>query len=289
MSKSNWISHLKNTLPIAAGTAVYAFGLHYFIIPNELMEGGLTGVAVLLKYLLDIPTSVTTLVANIPLFLIGWRVLGAASMMYTILGTLLLSGWLWVMEVAVVTGSLEPFKTDDVLLATLYAGVTIGAGLGLVFRFGGTTGGADILARVLHKWRRGWSIGQIILCVDVLVIGSSLLFLPREKVLYTLVAVFIASRVIDFVTEGAYQAKAFLVVTTRPDAIAERITKELDRSATMIPARGAYSRDDKQIVYCVVNRHEVRQLKTIVKSADPHAFLIISDVHDVIGEGFKPY
>ncbi|RKN72472.1 YitT family protein [Paenibacillus ginsengarvi] len=284
---SRGLQALKLWIPIAIGTAIYAFGLHYFVLPNELMEGGLTGISLLLHYSLDLPISVTTLVLNIPLFILGWKTIGRSAMLYTVLGAVALSFFLWVMEIAIERGWIVPFRTEqDFFLSTLYAGLTLGIGLGIVFRFGGTTGGTDIIASLLSK-TRGWSIGQVILAVDVLVIGTSLLYIPKEKVMYTLVAVFVASRTIDFITEGAYSAKAFTIMSSDGKIIAETITRELERGVTLFPAKGAYSQTSKNVVYCVVSRQETRRLKTIVKRIDPNAFIVISDVHDVLGEGFK--
>ncbi|WNQ09261.1 YitT family protein [Paenibacillus aurantius] len=277
----------RQILPIMLGTAIYAFGLHYFVISNELMEGGVTGVALLLNYAFGMPPSLTNLILNVPLFLIGLKIFGKRPMFYTLLGILSLSFFLWVMEVLIRKEWVVPFRAPhDYFLATLYAGVTLGAGLGLVFRFGGTTGGADIVARLGSKWF-GWSMGQVILALDVIVIGTSLIYIPKEKVLYTLVAVFIASKVIDFITEGSYAAKAFTIISDHGQEIADRISVELDRGITMFPAKGAYSKAPKDVVYCVVYRDEVRRLKGVVQSVDPRAFMIITDVHDVLGEGFR--
>jgi len=272
---------------LAAGAALYAFGLQYFILPNQLMEGGLTGVSVLLNYALGLPVSLTTIAINIPLFLIGWRRLGRESMVLTIGGTVLLSLFLWIAEQAVLRGWIVPFTTEhDFILVVLYAGLTLGTGLGLVFRAGGTTGGTDIIARMLYRGR-GISMGQVILMLDVVILGSSLLFIPKEKVLYTLVSVFIASKMIDFIQEGAYAAKAFTVICEQPGKLADNITRELDRGVTLMPAVGAYSGSDKTVLYCVVSRFEIRKLKSLVRLHDKRAFIVINDVHDVLGEGFR--
>ncbi|MEF3308212.1 YitT family protein [Paenibacillus sp. GYB004] len=278
---------LRSWLPITLGTAIYAFGLHYFIIPNELMEGGLTGIALLFNYSLDFPVSVTTLVLNAPLFFLGWKTIGKTAMIHTVFGTLMLAFFLRLMEIAIHRNWVVPFQADnDFFLATLYAGVTLGSGLGIVFRFGGTTGGTDIVARLLNK-TKGWSMGQIILVIDVLVIGSSLLYIPKEKVLYTLVAVFVASKTIDFITEGSYAAIAFTIMSDKGEELAQVITREMDRGVTLFLAKGAYSQADKKVVYSVVSRQETRKLRMIVKEVDPRAFIIMSDVHDVLGEGFR--
>lgn len=278
---------LQHIFPIMLGTAIYAFGLHYFVISNELMEGGVTGIAVLLNYAGGFAPSWTSLLLNIPLFFLGWRTLSKQQMVLTVLGATSLSFFLWVMELFISKGWIVPFHTkEDYFLATLYAGVTLGLGLGIVFRFGGTTGGADIIARLGNKLK-GWSMGQIILTLDALVISASLFYIPREKILYTLVAVFIASRIIDFIVEGAYAAKEFTIISELGEELASLITRELERGVTLFPAKGAFSQKKKTVLYCVVGRSEVSRLKMLVHSADPNAFMIIGDVHDVLGEGFR--
>lgn len=163
------------------GAAIYAFGLLYFIVPNQLMEGRVTGITILLNYAFDLPIFLTTLLLNLPLFLLGWKVLGSNQIFYTGIGIGLLTFFLWVFERLIAGGWLIPFSTEhDFILASLYAGVTLGAGLGIVFRYGGTTGGVDIVARILAR-KFGWSMGQIILAVDIIIIGASLLYIPREK------------------------------------------------------------------------------------------------------------
>ncbi|WP_276351567.1 YitT family protein [Cohnella caldifontis] len=285
--KSRFWSHLRIWSQLSLGTALYAFGLQYFILPNRLMEGGVTGIGVILNYAASVPVSLSTLVINLPLFLLGWRQLGRGAMGLTVGGTVLLSFFLWVMERAVHIGWIVPFTTDrDFILVVLYAGLTLGTGLGLVFRAGGTTGGVDIVARILQK-HTGWSIGQLILTFDVLILGTSLIYVPKEKILYTLVSVFISSKVIDFIQEGAYAAKAFTIISDEPERLAESITRELDRGVTLMPAVGAYSKDAKTVVYCVVSRFEIRKLKSLVRHHDKRAFIVISDVHDVLGEGFR--
>ncbi|MEX2460796.1 MAG: YitT family protein [Paenibacillaceae bacterium] len=287
MSQSKWKVIWRNMIPVSLGTAIYAFALHYFVISNELMEGGVTGIALLINYAVHIPPSITTLVLNVPLFLLGWRTLGRQSMLYTLWGTLSLSFFLWVMETLIHLHWIIPFTTNqDYLLAALYAGVTLGTGLGIVFRYGATTGGSDIIAQLGYRWR-GWSVGQVILIFDALVILVSLFYLSQEKVLYTLVSIFISTRMIDYITQGAYAAKAFTIITERSSLITDAITQEMERGVTLFPARGAFSQETKEVVYCVVSRSEVRRLKLLIRRIDPLAFIIISDVNDVLGEGFR--
>ncbi|MCL6602358.1 MAG: YitT family protein [Paenibacillus sp.] len=287
MNSTKAIAITKTVAPIMLGTAIYAFGLLYFIIPNQLMEGGVTGITILLNYAFEIPIFLTTLILNLPLFFLGWKILGGRQIAYTGVGIGALSFFLWLFENMIKSGWIVPFTTkNDFILASLYAGVTLGAGLGIVFRFGGTTGGVDIIARICGR-NFGWSMGQVILSIDIVIIGASLLYIPREQILYTLVAVFISSRVIDFIQEGAYAAKAFTIISDHAPEIADLITVEMDRGVTLIPAIGAYSKQAKHMVYCVVSRQEIRRLSQLVKSVDPRAFVIINDVHDVHGEGFR--
>ncbi|KOP63814.1 hypothetical protein AMS62_00175 [Bacillus sp. FJAT-18019] len=287
MKTAKMFDQLQAIIAIIAGSAIYAFGLLYFIIPNELMEGGVTGITVLLNYAFNLSPSISTMVLNIPLFLIGMKILGKRQSIYTGIGIASLTLFLWLFELLINRGFVVPFRTEhDYILASLYAGVTLGAGLGIVFRFGGTTGGSDIIARIVNR-KFGFSMGQIILSLDILIIGLSLFYIPLERILYTLVAVFIASKVIDFIQEGAYAAKAFTIISDKAPDIAEHISTEMERGVTLIPAVGVYSKQAKHMVYCVVSRQEIRRLTEIAKSLDPRAFIIINDVNDVHGEGFK--
>lgn len=287
MWQNKWWAGVRTWSILLLGTAIYGFGIVYFIVPNRLMEGGVTGIGILLLYATGLPASLTTLILNLPLFWVGWRKLGFRAMIYTFGGTLSLSGFLWLWQLLVDRGWLTPFTAEhDFILVVLYAGITLGAGLGLVFYSGGTTGGVDIIARIANR-KGGISMGQLILLMDVVVLGTSLIYIPKEKVLYTLVSVFIAARVIDFVQEGAYSAKAFTILCREPEALARQITTELERGVTLMNAVGAYSGEPRMAVYCVVSRFEVRKLKSLVRQHDRQAFIVIGDVHDVLGEGFR--
>jgi uncharacterized membrane-anchored protein YitT (DUF2179 family) len=270
---------VKNIIMIILGCAIFSFGLNYFNIANQLVEGGFTGITLLLKYLFGFNPAITNLVLNIPLFFIGWRVLGRNSFIYTIIGTFSVSLFLWVFQ------DFKLYLGDDLLLAALYAGVAVGVGLGIVFRFGGTTGGVDIIARLCFKYL-GWSMGRTMFAFDLMVIGISLIYLDHKLAMYTIIAVFVGARVIDFMQEGAYAAKATIIVSDSAPAIADKILKEMDRGATLLKGRGGYTGSHKEVLYCVVGRNEVIRLKNLVKQVDPYAFVAVNDVHDVLGEGF---
>ena len=275
---------LVNILYILLGSAIFAYGLVNFNMQNNLAEGGFTGITLLLYFLFDLDPSYTNLILNIPIFFIGWKLLGKNTFIYTIIGTVSLSVFLWIIQRLPMI--MFPPLMDDLTLAALFAGVSIGVGLGIIFRYGGTTGGVDIIARLAHKYI-GWSMGKTMFMFDAVVIAFSILmYLSYREGMYTLVAVFVAARVIDFMQEGAYAAKGATIISDKNEEIAGKILKEMDRGATILRGQGTYTKQDRNVLYCVVAKNEIVKLKNVITSVDPHAFVAVSDVHDVLGEGF---
>ncbi|MCD4839301.1 MULTISPECIES: YitT family protein [Neobacillus] len=273
---------IKNIFFILLGAAVFSFGLVHFNMQNKLAEGGFTGITLLLYFLWNFDPSYTNLLLNIPLFLIGWKLLGRNVFLYTIIGTMSVSIFLWIFQ----RYTIEMPLKDDLTLAALFAGVFAGIGLGIIFRFGGTTGGVDIIARLVQKYV-GWNIGKTMLIFDTAVITLSLLtYLEYKEAMYTLVAVFVGARVIDFIQEGAYTARGALIISEKNEDIAQKIMKDMERGVTALRGYGSYTKNDKDVLYCVVAKNELTRLKNIITSIDPHAFVSISVVHDVQGEGF---
>lgn len=273
---------IKNTLFILLGACVYSFGIVHFNMQNNLAEGGFTGITLLLYFLFAWDPSYVNLILNIPLFFIGWKILGRNSLLYTIIGTVAVSVFLWIFQRYQIN---MPLK-DDMTLAALFAGVSIGVGLGIIFRFGGTTGGVDIIARLVHKYI-GWSMGKTMFIFDAVVITLSLIFyLDYHEAMYTLVLVFISARVIDFMQEGAYSARGAMIISELNDEIANKILQEMGRGVTVLKGYGSYTKQDREVLYCVVAKNEIVRLKSVIMEVDPHAFVSVSIVHDVIGEGF---
>ena len=273
---------LKNIIFILIGSGIFGFGLVHFNIQNNLAEGGFTGITLLLYFLFNFDPSISNLILNIPLFFIGWRVLGKTSFIYTVIGTVSLSVFLWIFQRFQINMPLN----DDLTLAALFAGVSLGIGLGTIFRYGGTTGGVDIIARLAHRYI-GWSMGKTMFLFDLFVITISwIAYLSYKEAMYTLVAVFVGARVIDFMQEGAYAAKGATIISNYPDEISSRIMKEMDRGVTILKGQGSFSKQDRNVLYCVVGKNEIVRLKNVITSVDPHAFVAVSDVHDVLGEGF---
>ncbi|WP_458412711.1 YitT family protein [Schinkia sp. CFF1] len=274
---------LKNVFFILLGAAILSFGLVYFNMENNLAEGGFTGITLLLYFLFKIDPSITNLVLNIPLFFIGWRFLGRTTFIYTILGTVSVSIFLWIFQ------RYRPFSIplhDDLTLAALFAGVSIGSGLGIIFRYGGTTGGVDIIARLVNKYI-GWSMGKTMFMFDACVITTSLIFyLSYREAMYTLVLVFVSAKVIDFMQEGAYYAKGAMIISEKSADISNQIMQDMGRGVTVLKGMGSFTNQERNVLYCVVGRNEIVKLKGIINSVDPHAFVSVSDVHEVLGEGF---
>ena len=273
---------LKNTFFILIGAAILSFGLVNFNMQNHLAEGGFTGITLLLFFMFKWNPSYINLILNIPLFFIGWKLLGRKSFLYTIIGTVGVSVFLWIFQRNPVHMPLY----NDMTLAALFAGVAVGVGLGIIFRYGGTTGGVDIIARLVHKYA-GWSMGRTMFLFDAAVIAISLLtYLNYRQAMYTLVAVFVGARVIDFMQEGAYAARGAMIISDNNEEIAKKIMDEMDRGVTALRAYGSYTKSERDVLYCVVGRNEIVRLKNIINSVDPHAFVSVHAVHDVAGEGF---
>ncbi|MFJ6411722.1 hypothetical protein CHI12_04860 [Terribacillus saccharophilus] len=282
---------LKNILFILLGAAIFSFGIVHFNIANKLGEGGFTGITLILLFEFDWDPAIMNLVLNIPLFLVGWKFLGRTTFVYTIIGTVAVSLFLRLFQ----TYSFHINLGNDLLIASLLAGVFIGVGLGIIFRFGGTTGGVDIIARLANKYA-GWTMGRTMFLFDAVVIVTSVLtYLDLIRGMYTLVAVFVGARVIDFIQEGAYSARGATIISSQSADIANQILKQMDRGVTVLDGRGSFTGEKRDVLYCVVARNEIVRLKAIITAVDPHAFVALSEVHDVMGEGFtldenkKPY
>ncbi|WP_147533772.1 YitT family protein [Bacillus marasmi] len=273
---------LRNIIFIMLGAAIYSFGIVHFNMQNNLAEGGFTGITLMLYFMLKWDPSYTNLILNIPLFFVGWKLLGRSTLLYTIIGTLAVSLFLWIFQRYQIQ---MPLK-DDLTLASLFAGVSIGAGLGIIFRYGGTTGGVDIIARLVYKFV-GWSMGKTMFLFDACVIILSLItYLNYKEAMYTLVVVFVGAKVIDFMQEGAYSARGAMIISELNSQIADKIMAEMERGVTVLHGHGSFTKSEREVLYCVVGKNEIVRLKNLITAIDPHAFVSVGIVHDVLGEGF---
>lgn len=267
---------------ITAGAFLTAAGLDIFLIPNKIAAGGVSGAATVLHYLLGVPVGLTMLALNVPLFLLSVKVLGAKFGLNTLYGAAVLA------VATDVIARFAPVLTHDLLLGALYGGVVVGVGMGLVFRFNGTTAGTDLAAAVINRLFH-MSVGKALLTVDFFVIASAgLAFRSAELAMYALISLFVTSKVIDLIQEGQTDAKAFFIISVRPQEIGERIMRDLERGVTFLKGRGGYTMMERDVLFCVVGTAEVNRLRELVQVADPRAFVIVTDARDVLGEGFRP-
>ena len=276
------LRHIKSILTIIFGAAIYAFGLTYFVVPHHLFEGGATGITLITYYLFNIPISVMNLIINIPLFILAWKIFGAKTLYSSLLGTISLSIWLAIFEKIPLSFNLE----GDLVIVALVAGVLLGLGLGIIFNAGGTTGGTDIVARILNKYTN-ISVGKLLFALDFLILMLILIISQDLRlVTYTLLFDFIVSRVIDLIGEGGYAGKGFMIITQKPMEVADKINEELGRGVTFISGQGYYSQKDLRIIYCIVARNEMIKMKELIHTIDPRAFITITEAHEILGEGF---
>src|SRR5690625_105433 len=272
----------KNISFIILGAAIFSFGIVHFNMQNHLGEGGFTGITLLLYFVWGWNPAITNIILNIPVFFIGWKLLGRVTFIYTLIGTSAVSVFLYIFQ-------LKPFAIDlhsDMTLAALFAGVFIGVGLGITFRFGGTTGGVDIIARIVNKYI-GWSMGKTMFIFDFCVITTSIFtYLKIVEGMYTLLLVYIGARVIDFIQEGAYSARGATIISKKHSEIADKINEEMERGVTILSGRGNFTKEEQNVIYCIVGKNEIVKLKNIINHIDPHAFVAVTTVHEVLGEGF---
>ncbi len=272
----------KNILFILLGAAIFSFGVVHFNMQNNLGEGGFTGITLLFYFLWGWDPAISYFVLNVPVFFIGWKFLGRTTFLYTIIGTVAVSIFLAIFQIK----PLQLHLQSDMTLVALFAGVFIGVGLGIIFRNGGTTGGVDIIARIVNKYS-GWSIGRTMFVFDLVVITTSIFaILDLIEGMYTIVAVYIGAKLIDFIQEGAYSARGATIISSKSNEIAIKINTEMDRGVTIIEGKGSYTGNKHNILYCVVGKSEIIRLKKIIHTVDPHAFVAVSSVNDVLGEGF---
>jgi uncharacterized membrane-anchored protein YitT (DUF2179 family) len=266
---------------IFLGAGIVGASINSLILPNQIADGGVTGIAIVLHYLLGWPVSITIFLLNIPLFLLGLKVVGRKFLVYSIIAV---AGLSFTLGMTVNITAL----TDDKLLASIFGGVLTGIGMGLIFRSQGSLGGTDILA-VFFSRTTPFSVGQILLGIDAgIFLIIAFLFHP-EAAMYAMIYMFIATKVIDLVQEGINYSKAVMIITSRPQQIAQEIMSKLQRGVTYITGIGAFSGEPKQIIYCVIGRAELSRIKAIVRECDPSSFMAISEVPEVVGEGFSSW
>lgn len=268
-------------LIIAVGVVILDLALDWFLIPNQIAAGGLSGVAVLLNARLGWPVGPTFLVMNVPLFIVGWRYLGGPNFAARSLYATFLVGAL-VDPLAVLARPV----THDPVLATVYGGLLGGLGVGLVYRYRGSTGGTDIIALLANRFS-GISVGLGQLLADGAIVVASGLFLNLQLALYALISIYLSAKALDGVVEGFGYVRLAHIISDQPDKITHAILYKLNRGVTLLEGQGGYTRQERQILLVAISQREVSQLKELVAEVDPDAFLIIGNAAEVLGQGFK--
>lgn len=262
------------------GSILFAIGINYFSIPNRLSEGGIIGITVVTYYLFEWSPGLVNLILNGILMAVGYRYFDKKTTIYTLITIILTSVFLHLTEM------LDVQPQSDTLLAALFAGVFVGIGLGLIFRAGGTSGGSAILARLANAvW--GWSLGKGMLIIDIIVILGSVFIIGQEKAMYTLIAVYVGAKVIDIIVEGTNERVAVLIISNHPNEVLERITTSMSRGLTILEGRGGYTGTSKEVLYIVISKQEVVQLKNMVTEIDENAYVTTHNVHELVGTGYK--
>lgn len=279
------LSSIRDFALIVLGAFLQALALRTFLIPANLVGGGVSGIAQIVNHYTGWPIGLMVFLGNVPLFVLGWRYLGGRPFaMRTAVAVVVYAFFVdFLVRFISPTGI-----TDDLLLNALYGAVLSGMGYGLVYRGQGTSGGSDVLARILNHWR-AVPMTQSYLMVDTLVILGGGLVFGWKQALYAIIVLYVSGLVADATLEGGSTVRAAMIITDRAEAVAGHIMEDLERGVTILTGTGAYSGSTKPVLYCVVTRSEIQSLKRIVHEADPDAFMVIGSAHEALGEGFKPF
>lgn len=275
--------YAKNIVLDCGATLLWSMALVMVILPNEIAPGGATGLTVLINYFLGLPLGMLSFLINLPMLIYAWFILGRSFVVQTLMTTVIFTlGYDCVVPLLNL-----PQYTNDPLMGAIMAGVLNGAGTGLVFMHGSSGGGTDLLTKIIKRLRPHLSVGQIVLCVNGVVMSSvALLYGSLEALLYGLVMTFASGQVVDLMLNGASSANSITIMTARPDEISQQIITRLNRSATIVHGEGAYSHNDLSVMFCVVRKQEMQKLRNIVSSTDPRAFLIVHEAKQVFGGNF---
>ncbi|WP_313756125.1 YitT family protein [Tissierella sp.] len=278
-NNEKWYKTVYSYILISVGVFLMSIALDYFLAPNTIAPGGVTGFAVVIEKIVKVPIYITNLAINIPLFIFGAKILGKGTAIKTLYATILLSFFLKILPPIVLT--------HDLLLSAIFGGVLCGIGLGLVFKFGGTTGGTDLAGAMLNNKIPSLSVTTFMTMIDLfVVVFAGVVGRNIEISLYSIIAMFVIMKVIDMILEGIGYQKGFFIISDNPDKISEKLMMEIGRGVTLLKGKGMYSKEDKDVLLCVVSRSQFANVKDIVKETDPYAFVMVSEMYEVLGEGF---
>ena len=269
---------------VTIGAFIMAAGYVYFISPHKIVPGGVFGISIVLHHLFGLPIGLTALVMNIPLTLIGIKILGPRFGIKTVVGFTLASVFI---DVLTRIWGEQPLVADDVLLSSIFGGVLVGLGLGLIFKARATSGGSDIVAMIIGKYTK-MPIGQLLIMIDSCVVIVGLIAFRDWRIpLYSWIVIFITGKVVDLVLEGMSYEKSIFIVTDKYDEIRDKIINDLDRGGTLIKGEGMFGGTEKKIIFTNVSRRELSMLQEYINIVDPDAFMTVINANEILGNGFK--
>lgn len=275
---------------ILAGCLIYAVSMALFSSPNDIAPGGVMGISILINHLLPmLPIGILSLVLNVPLFIwggieIGWKYL-SRSLSATVISSLMIDAF----ELKFIADIIKPY-TGNPLLVCIFGGILCGAGMSLIFNRGGSTGGTDIISRIMHKKKPHVSLGKFMLICDAfVVVAAAVVYGNIENALYAIVFIFVSSKIVDIIVYGFARnnGKLLFIVTAHYEEVTELILRDIDRGVTLLNAQGGYNKDDKKVILCAVRPNQVHQTTVLVHSVDPNAFVIVTTAGTISGEGFE--
>ena len=274
-----WRQILQRGLLITIGAVLMSIGLEIFLVPNNVIDGGITGISIMLSYITGWKLGIFIFLLNLPFFFIGYKQIGKTFAISTLYGIVVLS---------ISTTLLHPVPafTDDILLASLFGGMILGIGVGTVIRYGGSLDGTEILA-ILASKKLPFSVGEIVMFFNIFILGSAGFVFSWDRAMYSILAYFVAYKTMDIVIAGLDESKFVWIISDESKDIGDAIMSRLGRGVTYLAGEGAYSGEDKQVIFCVINRLEEAKLKDIVKDYDTSAFLAVGDIAEVRGGRFK--
>lgn len=276
---SPFVRYGKKYFMLLLGSIFAAVGLEEFLIPNQIIDGGIVGISIMASHLSGFSLSVFLILLNLPFLYLGYMQIGKTFALSTLFSVLSLAFW---------TSMLHPVPqlTNDLFLAAVFGGIIVGVGVGLIIRYGGSLDGTEIIAIIMDK-KTGFSVGEIIMFFNLFILGSAGLVYTWDKAMYSLVAYFVAFKVIDITIEGLDESKGVIIVSENPEEISSALMARLGRGVTVLHGEGGYTGAPKKILYSVMTRLEIAKLKGIVQEKDEEAFVTITDVHDVMGGRVK--
>ena len=278
MFSNNIYKILKECFIVSIACIIMAFNTNYFYLGNKLAQGGVSGLSLIIHYVTDIDISYIYLALNIPLIIIAYIFIGKDFVFKTLFATIILTIFLKIF------GSFRG-PIDDILMASIFGGGINGIAIGIIFYAGGSSGGTDIIAKIINQ-HYGVAIGKILLTIDFIILSMVAFIFGKVIFMYTLISLLVSSKMIDIIQEGIYSAKGVTIITNKVEELRKKIMEDTGRGITLINAKGAYTQKEIGMLYCVVGKYQLMKVKNIVKEIDPTAFMIVNQVHEVIGKGF---